>query len=174
MRTPRFLAALLLLAMPLVAGCGGSGASAPSSTATAGPDVGLPTSTPVPGAVGDTPIAASPTMVSGACTPSLTDGNGGPYPAPTSSDCTGSRLVDVDIEADPKIIGGFRPSNITIRIGTTVKWVWKASGHNVAPFHNGIEAAGFSFSKTFSTSGDYPYMCQIHTGQIGIVHVVRT
>jgi plastocyanin len=79
--------------------------------------------------------------------------------------------VEVDVIADPKTTGGFSPSNITISAGTTVTWVWKAGGNNLAPFHTAIEDAGYRFSKTFTTPGDYPYQCQLHPGQNGVVHV---
>jgi plastocyanin len=80
-------------------------------------------------------------------------------------------MVEVDIVSDPKTTGGFSPSNITISAGTTVTWVWKSGGHNLAPFHTSIEDTGYRFSKTFASPGDYPYQCQVHPGQNGVVHV---
>jgi plastocyanin len=109
--------------------------------------------------------------VNGACVPAATDGNGGPYPAASSSNCTGKKFVEVDVVDDPKTVGGFSPSNITVSAGTSVKFVWKSSGHNLSPFHNGIEASGFTFSRVFDKRGDYPYSCQVHPGQNGVVHV---
>jgi len=149
----RLLAGLFLCMTPFLAGCGSSSSS------------GAPPPTATPGM---TPVRA-PT--SGGCLPAKTDGNGGPYPAAISSSCTGMKAVEVDIVSDPKITGGFAPSNITISRGTTVTWVWKSGGHNLAPFHTAIEDTGFRYSQTFTTRGDYQYQCQVHPGQYGIVHV---
>jgi len=146
----------------LLAGCGGSGSSSPPPTV-------APTATAmtvVPSPTANTGSASGP-----GCLPATTDSNGGPYPAATSSDCTGNKTVEVDIVPDPKLNGGFSPSNITIAKGTTVTWVWKSGGHNLHPFHDGIEDMGFKISKTFDTAGAYPYACQVHPGQSGIVHV---
>jgi plastocyanin len=137
-----------------LAGCGGGGSASP------------PPPTATPGAI-QTPLAPP----GAGCTAATTDGNGGPYPAATSSICTGQKAVEVDVIADPKTTGGFSPSNITISAGATVTWVWKAGGANLAPFHTAIEDVGFRFSKTFATPGTYPYQCQLNAGQLGIVHV---
>jgi plastocyanin len=72
---------------------------------------------------------------------------------------------------DPQTTGGFAPSNITISVGTTVRFVWKSSGHNLSPFHDDIEAAGYVISKQFNAPGVYSYSCQVHPGQNGVVHV---
>jgi plastocyanin len=88
-----------------------------------------------------------------------------------SSNCTNKKIVDVDVIDDPKTIGGFSPSNVTVSAGTTVKFVWKSSGHNLNPFHTGIEASGYVFSKLFDKPGQYAYNCQVHPGQNGVVYV---
>ncbi len=142
----RALAVLLLGSLPLLAGCGGSAGSA----------------TPAPTAV---PRGAR-------CVPAATDGQGGPYPASSSSQCTGAKLVEVDVVSDPKLGGGFSPSNITINAGTTVLFVWKSGGHNLHPFHDQIEDGGYTLRRAFPKRGDYPYECQIHPGQYGMIHVI--
>lgn len=144
---PRVLGVLALGAMLLLAGCGG-GSSGQAS----------PPPTTVPHPAG--------------CVPAATDGQGGPYPAASSSSCTGVKLVEVDVVPDPKIGGGFSPSNITISAGTTVLFVWKSGGHNLHPFQDQIQDSGYTLRHTFVKRGDYPYECQIHPGQYGIVHVV--
>jgi len=145
----RAIAALALGLIPLLAGCGG-GSSAPAAPA--------PTSTAAPRPPG--------------CAPANTDGQGGPYPAAVSSRCTGLRQVEVDVISDPKIGGGFSPSNITISAGTTVLFVWKSGGHNLHPFQDQIQDTGYTLRRNFPTKGDYSYECQIHPGQNGIIHVV--
>lgn len=153
---------LFALIVPIMlAGCGGtSGAPAPPAIATVTGHVATPTAT------SGTPASAR------TCRPAGTNGNGGPYPAATGSDCLGMPVVEVDLIADPRSVGGFSPSNITISKGTTVTWVWKTGGrHNLAPFHTAVEGIGFRFSKTFDQQGSYPYRCQLHPGQNGLVLV---
>jgi plastocyanin len=70
------------------------------------------------------------------------------------------------------MFGGFSPSNITVSRGTTVRFVWKSSGHNLSPFHTQIEAEGYVFSKTFDVAGRYAYSCQVHPGQNGVITVL--
>src|SRR5579862_8994447 len=65
------------------------------------------------------------------CVPAATDGKGGPYPAKVSANCTALKAVTINIMADPKITGAFVPSNITIKKGTKVTWIWKTTPHNV-------------------------------------------
>ncbi len=161
MRYSRLCSVLALAIMPLLAGCGGGSNSAGP---TAVPATGTPSAAP-------TSLAPSTAAPGPGCRPATTDGNGGPYPASASSDCTGKKLVEVDMVSDPQTTGGFSPSNITISAGTTVKFVWKSGGHNLSPWHAGIEDVGFTFSKTFESAGDYPYQCQVHPGQNGIIHV---
>ena len=134
-----------------LAGCGGSSPSAAPPTIA--------------------PSATSGTAALGGCVPSSTDGNGGPYPAAISGDCTRRRTVEVDIVSDPKTIGGFSPSNIKVSVGTVVEFVWKSSGHNLSPFHTGIEDTGYVFRKTFNAPGEFDYACQVHPGQNGVIFV---
>ena len=77
--------------------------------------------------------------------------------------------MEVDIVDDPKTVGGFSPSNVTVSPGTVVEFVWKSSGHNLSPFHTEIEDTGYVFRKTFERAGAYPYSCQVHPGQNGVV-----
>jgi plastocyanin len=115
----------------------------------------------------------SPNPTSKTCVPAKSDGTGGPYPAAKPANCTKLKAVTVWVIADPAIIGGFAPSNITIKRGTKVTWIWKVGGHDVAPFHIGIESAGFKFSKTFTKTGRFAYQCLVHPGQNGVAIVVK-
>jgi plastocyanin len=113
----------------------------------------------------------TPNPKSKTCVPANNDGNGGPYPATKSANCKTLKSVTVWVVADPTIGGGFEPSNITIKKGTKVTWIWQAGGHNLAPFDPTIESQGHKFSKTFTKAGTYKYMCQVHPGQNGVVIV---
>jgi plastocyanin len=62
----------------------------------------------------------------------------------------------------------FVSSSITVRKGTTVKWVWKGHApHNVtvtkgpAKFHSSTKVKG-SFSKKLTRKGTYTILCTIH------------
>ena len=62
----------------------------------------------------------------------------------------------------------FAPTSITVRKGTTVKWVWKGSApHNVTvtkgpkKFKSTTKTKG-SFSKKLTTKGTYTILCTIH------------
>jgi plastocyanin len=62
----------------------------------------------------------------------------------------------------------FGPTSITVRRGTTVKWVWKGHApHNVTvtkgpkKFHSTTQTKG-SFSKRLTRKGTYTILCTIH------------
>jgi amicyanin len=70
----------------------------------------------------------------------------------------------------------FIPSEIIVAPGTTVTWVNKeAMPHNVADLNKGfrskmlVKDAEFSF--TFTTAGEYDYLCLIHPNMKGKVIV---
>jgi plastocyanin len=62
----------------------------------------------------------------------------------------------------------FAPTSITVRRGTTVRWVWKGKApHNVTVtkgplmFHSKTQMKG-SFSKRLTRKGTYSILCTIH------------
>jgi plastocyanin len=72
----------------------------------------------------------------------------------------------------------FAPKAITIAAGTTVTWVNNgADWHSVAAFDGSFESGqispGDSFSYTFTTPGDFSYICKHHgrQGMIGMITV---
>ncbi len=89
----------------------------------------------------------------------------------------------------------FVPSVITVRPGTTVRWVNEdpfvhdvTSGSVVSgrrarqvrrsrtpdgKFRSGAFGGGSAFEQTFIETGDYPYFCTIHPIMTGVVKVVR-
>ncbi|MBA3543371.1 MAG: hypothetical protein H0T83_02880, partial [Chthoniobacterales bacterium] len=84
---------------------------------------------------------------------------------------TGSGIAaTVQVEVAP---GGliFSPASVSINVGDTVMWTWKASGHSVTSgvpgspsglFDSGIHSSGFTFSHTFTDPGTFGYYCTPH------------
>ena len=73
----------------------------------------------------------------------------------------------------------FEPNRIVVPVGTTVTWVNDgADWHSVAAFDASFEseqlAHGQSFSHTFTTPGEYPYICTHHGRQGMIGRIVVT
>jgi len=89
----------------------------------------------------------------------------------------------------------FKPAEITVRPGTTVRWVnddpfahdvtsgnvvsgrsarqVAKSRHPDGRFHSGGYGEGNSFEQTFDEAGSYPYFCTIHPIMTGVVRVVK-
>jgi plastocyanin len=85
----------------------------------------------------------------------------------------------------------FAPSNLTISVGDTVRWIWDSSHHNVVSGTDGTadglfcspsdhdcanapaSAKGSSYDHTFSAAGTFPYFCSFHFdfGMTGIITV---
>lgn len=73
----------------------------------------------------------------------------------------------------------FRPAALRITTGTTVTWTNRdLSDHNVTQtrpsrsFRSGTLHQNQSFSITFRKAGSYTYVCTIHPGMQGTIHVV--
>ncbi|MBI4068518.1 hypothetical protein HY413_03910, partial [Candidatus Kaiserbacteria bacterium] len=67
----------------------------------------------------------------------------------------------------------FSPKNITINASDTVVWTHVGgAGHTVTAddgsFNSGLLQSGQSFTRTFSTSGTYPYYCIPHGSPGGV------
>ncbi|HEX8361074.1 MAG TPA: plastocyanin/azurin family copper-binding protein [Longimicrobium sp.] len=68
----------------------------------------------------------------------------------------------------------FAPADVTIAPGTTVRWVNDvAMGHTITPDDagqagawpsTGISEAGAVYEKVFTTTGDFAYHCNPHSG----------
>ena len=69
----------------------------------------------------------------------------------------------------------FDSDHVTIEAGDTVTWVWDDGSmpHDVSgeAFRSEIQTEG-SFTHTFDETGDYPYVCTLHSGMRGTVTVV--
>jgi plastocyanin len=82
----------------------------------------------------------------------------------------------------------YTPNSLSIATGDTVTWIWHGAGtyppyHSVTAgtpslptpnvFDSGLARAQHVFSYTFTTAGNYPYFCQVHTTMMtGSVTVV--
>lgn len=80
------------------------------------------------------------------------------------------------VEVGPDGRFRFDPETFEIAVGETVRWVWRAQGHNVKPASvpSGAEwegtpgdefatfDSGYTYSYTFDTAGTYEYYCAPH------------
>jgi plastocyanin len=101
---------------------------------------------------------------------------------PTATETRTPRAGTVDVDVGPGFF--FRPAAVRVRTGTTVRWVWRSDGHNVAVDVRPDESSwrgmttiadeGFTYEFTFSVPGTYRYVCEPHVrqGMAGRVTVV--
>src|SRR6266403_754519 len=78
----------------------------------------------------------------------------------------------------------FDPASVTIHPGDQVKWTWDSGGHSTTSgspglpngiWDSGIHNAGATFTRTFNSTGAFPYYCTPHGGccnMVGTVTVV--
>jgi plastocyanin len=76
-----------------------------------------------------------------------------------------SKSVEVD---DNYFVHEGKPSTVTVKAGTKVKWEWEGSNpHNVtvkkgpAKFHSKTQSSG-TFTKKVTKAGTYKIVCTIH------------
>ncbi len=66
----------------------------------------------------------------------------------------------------------FSAAAVTVTVGDTVHWNWVGSNHSVtaddASFDSGVQNAGATFDRTFTTPGTFRYYCKIHGGPGGL------
>jgi plastocyanin len=76
----------------------------------------------------------------------------------------------------------FMPSSVTIHPGDQVKWTWDSSGHTTTSgspgmptgmWNSGLRNQGATFTRTFTSTGMFPYYCTPHGGCCGMVGTVR-
>jgi len=70
----------------------------------------------------------------------------------------------------------FTPRSITVPVNTTIKWTNKDGMiHTVTSstglFDSGNISSGGVYSRQFTATGTYPYVCTIHAGMTGTVTV---
>ena len=119
------------------------------------------------GGMGDMP-GMDETGGAAPATPELATTSAQPVPTqPTSAQSSG-RAASIAMEDDR-----FDPKAITIAAGTTVTWTNTGGDwHSVAAFDGSFEsdqiAPGGSYSWTFTTPGEYSYICK-HHGRQGMI-----
>jgi plastocyanin len=72
--------------------------------------------------------------------------------------------------------GYFSPSKLTVKSGTTIRWVW-GSGlsythdvmlgrhpKGVAPFMSDYAAGDYTFKRKLTKAGTYTFLCDLHQG----------
>jgi plastocyanin len=94
-------------------------------------------------------------MVLGGCSSTKTTTPTTPKTTPSTGSTTTVTMIDF----------AFQPANLTIKVGTTVKWVNNgAVAHEPAGqgFDTGLIQPGASATHTFTTEGTFPYKCLIH------------
>ena len=91
--------------------------------------------------------------------------------------------VDVTVGPNGDLV--FSPSSVTIHPGDQVRWTWSSSGHSTTSgspgqpngiWDSGIHNAGATFTRTFNSTGTFPYYCTPHGGccaMVGTVTVVN-
>lgn len=62
----------------------------------------------------------------------------------------------------------FQPASVTININDQVKWTWAGSSmhsstSDTSLWDSGIQTTGATFTHTFSSAGNFPYHCVVHT-----------
>ena len=66
----------------------------------------------------------------------------------------------------------FSPANVTINVNDTVQWNWsmgELAPHSTTSrstptlWNSGVNTEPFSFSHTFTSGGNFPYWCNVHT-----------
>ncbi len=125
-------------------------------------------------------VAAGIALAIPSCGGSGTDtGGGAGCTNPTggvSGTATGTAQT-VKIVSDPNTVGKFDPGSVSIKAGDSVTWDFQDQGasHTVTAdsgsFDSCLQSAGFKFTVTFPTAGDFPYKCTVHSGMTGDVKV---
>lgn len=96
-----------------------------------------------------------------------------PTPTPTATPTPTTTIAQV-VEVGPNGRFRFEPDSFEINAGDTVKWVWRAGGHNVkasstpmgsdwsgTPGSN-LYDSGQEYTYTFDVPGEYDYYCAPH------------
>jgi plastocyanin len=96
------------------------------------------------------------------------------------SQAASAMTVDVTIGPNGNLV--FSPSSVTIRPGDQVRWTWVPAGHSTTSGSPGmpngiwdseIRNQGATFTRTFNSTGTFPYYCTPHGGCCGMVGTVR-
>jgi plastocyanin len=113
--------------------------------------------------------------------PACSGGGGSTAPATNNGTGTGTGSGASQVPANTVIAraaSNFDPSSLTVAVGTTVSFVFEATGHNVTfnavngrPADIGGSTMNTTITRTFGTAGSFGYQCTIHPGMTGTVIV---
>ena len=170
-------AAILLVTVigsALWARTGTETAAAPPTTAapatTAAPSTAAPAVTSAPETTTATSVAASqPPGAATTVAPTTTAAPATAVPATPAPAASGPTVVSI-------VDFAFEEQTLTIPVGTTVDWVNNdAFAHSVVAedgsFASEDMAPGATFSFTFTTPGEFAYICGIHPSMLGTIVV---
>jgi len=96
------------------------------------------------------------------------------YPKPASA-------TTFNVTVGPGFDLVFDPASVTIHPGDQVKWTWGSSGHSTTSgspgmpnglWDSGIQGQGATFTRTFNSTGTFPYYCTPHGGCCGMTGTV--
>jgi|SRR5579872_3648963 len=110
-----------------------------------------------------------------ACSGSGSNYNSAPSPTPTPAP-PGSTSVTIPSGASTQTTTAFGPNPLTVSAGTTISWL-NSDGTTHRPLADanqwdaGNIAPGTRSNLTFSTTGRFPYHCQIHPNMTGTIVV---
>ena len=133
-----------------------SGCASPTPTV-------APTATPTPSPAPSNPPVATPGATPSATptvTPTVT-------PAPTAAPVPQTASVAIQNFA-------FSPQTVKIAAGGSVTWTNQDAATHTITFSDSSETLGHgaTYTKTFVSTGSYPYHCSIHPTMTGTVEVV--
>jgi plastocyanin len=115
--------------------------------------------------------ATVPAALPGACAVIGSDVPEGEPISEYIGDCTGRQVTRIAIVADQGKHARFSPSSVTIRHGDVVRFDWRTSNCNVAPWLATVGFSGSFLELSFDNPGDYVFACTTQPGVDGVVHV---
>jgi len=125
-------------------------------------------------------LLAAAALVAAGCgssNKSSSSSSSSPAPATTTSSSTSGGTAAPSsgktVTIDMKNIQ-FNPKTVTVKVGTTVKWVNQDSApHNVTggPLHSPTFGNGGSFTYKAAKAGKISYVCTIHPGMTATLNV---
>lgn len=66
----------------------------------------------------------------------------------------------------------FNPTNVSIKVGNTVHWIWQEDTHSVTSdagdFDSGVHNNGFTFDHMYMAAGSFGYHCTVHGASGGV------
>jgi len=69
----------------------------------------------------------------------------------------------------------FSPPNVNINVNDSVIWNWSGNFHTTTSstglWESGVLNAGASFTNKFTSTGNFPFFCSVHTFMVGAVAV---